>query len=121
MAKDVFVLKIVDVHKNEHLCILGNLYSKLHVSPMKKGEEYLDYEGLSQVIKHVKEHSINGINWDTLDFIVDAENNVYSLSHCPFGNDVECFYIMVNGNTISKIIPKNYTYEELKKVWDTYE
>lgn len=122
MAKNVFILKIVDRMDNEHCIILGDKYSKIHVQ--KKNESKDSFESnefMEQILRSVKSRSINGVQEETLDFIV-TDDQVIGLSDQPFGEiEAKWFYIMVNGNTITKFKPVHYSYEDLDKVWNTYK
>ncbi len=123
MAKNVFILKIVDRMDNEHCIILGDKYSKIHMQKKDKSKDlYEPDEFVDQILKFVNPRSLNGASWeDTLDFIV-TDDQVIGLSNRPFGEiEAKWFYIMVNGNTIAKFKPVFYSYEDLSKVWNTYK
>jgi hypothetical protein len=122
MTKNVFILKIVDCDGNEHSLILGENYSIVH---MKSKNElkgfYEDNEFINQVVDYVRKHSIKGLTSSSLDFLI-AEDKIIELSDNPFGGiEASCFYIMVNGNTISKFKPSRYSYDDITKVWETYK
>lgn len=122
MAKNVFILKIVDLMDNEHCIILGEKYSKIHIQKKNESKDLFEPdEFVEQILEFVKPRIINGIWESTLDFIV-TDDRIISLSNRPFGEiEAKWFYIMANGNTITKFKPVHYSCEDLAKVWNTYK
>ena len=118
MIKDVFVLKIVHP-KGEQSWVLGSFYSKVHLDGTNLNEIY-DACATRAVIKEVEEQG--GEPFDTLDFIVGENNEVvFEISKEPCGfKNVKCFYITLNGNTVEKLTPVEYSKENLKYIWKKY-
>lgn len=113
--EDTFVLKIMHP-KGECSWILGKTYNKIHLDSLNKD---IPDNCATRAILH--ECSNMGEYYNTLDFIVDEDDNVFELSKNMWGfKNISCFYITVNGNTIEKIIPKEYDRETLKYVWKKY-
>jgi hypothetical protein len=113
---NLFILKTVHDNGEYNVC-LGESYSKIHLTGIK---DISDNCATHEIIRDCAEY-INETDhpFDTLDFIVSGDGNVYDLSRSPWGFEtgVKCYYITLGGNTVDKIIPKKYKKEELDEVW----
>jgi len=113
--KDLFILKTVHDSGEFNVC-LGESYSKIHLTGVRTADNAATSIIIDECKNYIEE---TDSPFDTLDFIVSEDGNVHDLSTKPWGfeDGVKCYYITLGGNTVDKIVPKEYDKEELDTIW----